>query len=271
MTRSAVLGPEQIGSYLQRIGTGDQPSGSPEWLERLHVAHLHHVPFENIDLHLGQPVRLELPALHGKVVGRRRGGYCYELNGLFAALLETVGFDVSLVSCRTWMPPGELSPPFDHLALIVELNGDGWLVDVGFGDAFTTPRPLGSEWTEVGRRLRTVETAEGWQLEKDEGDGWTPMYLLDPTPRDLSEFLPRSRWHETSPDSPFHRSVLTSRATPAGRVTVTDDRFIVTEHGERTERRLADDDDRRSALTAHFAPSIVRTFQAAVRSRHQDG
>lgn len=269
MARHRALSTEQVDAYLQRIGVREDPSVSREWLERLHAKHLYHVPFENLDLHLGEPVRLEVEALYDKVVTRRRGGFCYELNGLFAVLLTALDFEVSLVSSRVRMPDGELSAPFDHLALIVELADGRWLVDVGFGDAFTTPRPLGATWTEPGRRLRTVETHPGWRLEKDTGEGWTPVYRLQLTPRELSEFLPRSRWHETSPDSPFQRMVLTSRATPSGRVTVTADRLVVTDHGDRVERSLTAEDARREALRDHFGAHIVDVFQRAARRWQQ--
>lgn len=262
MTRPRPLSRPQVTQYLQRIGIDGQPAASERWLERIHVAHLLHVPFENIDLHTDQPIRLEVPALFEKLIHRRRGGYCYELNGLFASLLATVGFDVSMVSSRVWMPDGELSAPFDHLALIVDLHDDRWLVDVGYGDAFLTPRPLGSQWTEPTRRLRTVETARGWQLEKSRDDHWTPMYLLDLTPRTLSEFVPRSRWHETSSASPFRRSIFASRATERGRVTITNDRLVVTDSGQRTEQQLPDN-ARHHTLHRLFPASIADAFEAA--------
>lgn len=256
----------QVAAFLGRIGVQVEPSVSPRWLTATHLAHLRHVPFENIELHAGRPIDLEVPALFDKVVVRGRGGYCYELNGLFASLLATVGFDVTMVSCQVWMPEGELTPPFDHLALLVELDGDRWLVDVGFGDSFLTPRPLGAEWEEPGRRLRTIETGPGWQLEKDDGDGWTPMYRLDLTPRALSEFLPRSRWHENSSDSPFRRGVFATRSTEQGRVTVTSDRLIVTEDGERSERQLEDRGARRQALERYFSPALASDLDAATAS-----
>ncbi len=216
------------------------------------------------DIHRGVPIDLEVPDLFDKVVARHRGGYCYELNGLFASLLAALGHDVELVSSRTWMPGGELSPPFDHLALLVDVGDDRYLVDVGFGDAFRQPQPLGSTWTEPRRRLRTVATPDGWQLEKDEGDGWVPTYLLDPTPRELSEFLPRSRWHEASPDSPFRHRRLATRATPTGRVTVTDDQLVVTSPGTRSEQPLPDRSARRTALRSHFSPAVVDAFEQAL-------
>ena len=264
VTGPPVLAPEEMAAYLERLGVDEQDATAPpdQLLERLHVSHLLHVPFENIDLHLREPIQLDVAALFAKLVDRRRGGYCYELNGLFASLLVSLGFDVTMVSSQVWMPDGELTPPFDHHALLVEVAGETWLADVGFGDAFLTPRPLGSQWTEASRRLRTVETGAGWQLERDEGDGWTPMYLLDLRPRALAEFLPRSRWHETSPDSPFQRRVFASRATARGRVTVADTSLIVTEDGERVEQALPEGEGGHAVLLAHFSPSVVGAFQA---------
>jgi len=93
------------------------------------------VPFENLDIHLKRPIVLEDNALFDKIVTRKRGGFCYELNGLFAALLRALGFDVVMLSAGVANPEREFGPDFDHMALLVTLE-QSWLADVGFGDSF---------------------------------------------------------------------------------------------------------------------------------------
>lgn len=269
---TATLAPAQATAYLQRLAVRGPPAPSADWLQRLHVAHLVHVPFENLDLHDPVALSLAVADLHHKVVARGRGGYCYELNGLFAALLRTVGFTVTLAQCRVWMAADQdWSAPFDHLALLVALTDHDTpvLVDVGFGDSFRTPNPLGAIWVEDGGRFRTVQVDDGWRLERDrgvQGDGWTAQYVLDPTPRSLEEFLPRCRWHETSPDSHFQHRAIATRATGAGRVTIADGRLVVTTGDERLERDL-EATERHAAVTAWFGPGIAAAVERAAATR----
>lgn len=252
---------DDVAAYLARIVIEDDPEPCFDWLQRLHTNHLHHVPFENLDLHTGTPIDLALGGLVDKLVHRRRGGFCYELNGLFAALLRTVGFHVTLVSCRVHMPDGVLSPPFDHLALVVD---ERWLADVGFGDAFRTPHELGATWDEDGRAWRTRTTEGGWLLERDDGDGWRPVYVVDATPRDLAEFTPRCRWHETSPDSNFQRAPFVSLATPDGRITISPEHHVTTIHGAVDTADLTAT-ERHAFLRDRLSPAIADAFEAATR------
>ncbi len=128
-----------VGAYLARIGYSGPPTPTLETLQGLHEAHYRTVPFENLDIALGRPIRLEETALFEKIVVRRRGGFCYELNGLFAALLRALGFRVTLLSAGVMSSRRrEFGPEFDHLSLRVAL-AEPWLADVGFGEAFCRP------------------------------------------------------------------------------------------------------------------------------------
>src|SRR5215213_9521921 len=124
-----------VDAYLERIGYRGPPAPTAETLRRLHVAHLLAVPFENLSIHAGEPVVLDDESLFDKVVARRRGGFCYELNGLFAALLRALGFEVEMLSAAVRGSAGKFGPEFDHMTLLVKL-GERWLADVGFGDSF---------------------------------------------------------------------------------------------------------------------------------------
>src|SRR5690242_9417454 len=109
-----------IAAYLQRIGYSGSRVPSADALRALHVAHLQAVPFENLDIHLRRPISLDPERLFQKIVLERRGGFCYELNGLFAALLRALGFQVTYLSASDAHADGGYGPPFDHLALLVE-------------------------------------------------------------------------------------------------------------------------------------------------------
>src|SRR5512146_3142420 len=131
--------------YLDRINVASQVDDdslrpSLRVLRELHEAHMLAVPFENLSIHYGQPINLETAALYDKIVRRHRGGFCYELNGLFAWLLRLLGFDVTMLSVEVAEPGGAFSPAYDHLALLVrQVEGADWLADVGFGDSFRRP------------------------------------------------------------------------------------------------------------------------------------
>ena len=214
-------------TYLSRIG-------ATRWstLADLHERHQLSVPFENLDIVLGTPIRLDEAGLLDKIVTRRRGGYCYELNGAFAWLLGKLGFSVTMLEAR--VPPYRV--PFDHLCLRVDLER-AWLVDVGFGESFLYPLPLDGEVLhKVGARYR-VRTEGAWRFVERDGK---PIYRFSLEPRALADFEPGNRYHQTSPDSTLSTGLIWSLALPAGRVTVTDSRLIETRKNERTETAIED-------------------------------
>src|SRR6266403_161583 len=134
-----------IRAYLQRLDYTGAIAPNAETLRLLQLAHLRAVPFENLSIHSGEPVVLDDRALFEKIVSRRRGGFCYELNGLFAALLRQLGFKVEMLSARVANGEGSFSPDFAHMTLVVTLK-ERWLVDVGFGDSYRQPLLL--DWDQ---------------------------------------------------------------------------------------------------------------------------
>ncbi len=231
-----------VEAYLRRIGY--QGSREPVFstLRDLHVAHLRTVPFENLDIALGRPIVLDPATLFRKIVERRRGGYCYELNGLFALLLRELGFDVGMLSARVATDGGGYGPDFDHMTLLVRLE-EPWLADVGFGELFLRPLRLDvrDEQREDGKAFRITQDRDERLLSMQEGpDGWKPQYLFRLTPQRLEEFEPMNRWQQTSPESHFTRNTLCTRVTPEGRITLSGSRLIVTTGRGRHERILTD-------------------------------
>jgi N-hydroxyarylamine O-acetyltransferase len=232
-----------VSAYLRRIDHAGPVAPTRETVRSLHRAHMFAVPFENLDIHLGRKIVCDEDRFLHKIVNERRGGFCYELNGAFAALLRALGFPVTLLSARVGRDDGGDGPEFDHLTLRVDLE-EPWLVDVGFGDSFLEPLRLESGLVEeqCGRRFRIVPSGKGLRMESDAGGEWKSQYLFTLEPRQLSEFAPMCHYHQTSPESPFTRKRVCSRATSEGRITLSDGKLITTRNGVRQEQMLEDEE-----------------------------
>jgi len=245
-----------IASYLDRINYHGPLAPTAETLRELQVSHLLTVPFENLSIHARQPIALDDNALFEKIVKRRRGGFCYEANGLFAALLRALGFDVKMLSAEVANAEGEFGPDFDHMALMVTID-ERWLVDVGFGDSFLEPLLIdkrGAQWQ--GERAYRIDS-DGRRLilmrRDDVADGeWKAQYRFTLQPYEYSDYEEMCRYHQTSPQSHFTRGRICSMATPDGRVTLGEMRLIITRNGERQERALANEEEYAALLRELF-------------------
>ena len=243
-----------VQSYLARVGYEGLTSPTLETLRAIHYAHLLTVPFENLDIALGRKIALDEDLLIRKIAERRRGGFCYELNGAFAALLRALGFRVTLLSARVAHSDGGESPEFDHLALRVDLD-EPWLADVGFGESFLEPVRIkpGVEHMDRAGTFRTIERGERLLLEKKEpGGAWKGQYSFTFQSRRLEEFAGMCEYHQRSPESHFTQNKICSRATPEGRITLAGMKLIVTRNGEREERLLKSEEEWRDTLRERF-------------------
>ena len=244
-----------LPAYFERIAYPGSAQPTLDVLRALHRAHLLAVPFENLDIGLERPIVLDEEKLIEKIVARRRGGFCYEMNGVFAAALREIGFRVTLLSARVPNEKGEIGPEFDHMALRVDLE-QPWLADVGFGrDAFFEPLPLveGVETTQRGVAYRLRRLGERWLAECHSGGrDWALLYDFTLIPRKLADFAPMCHWQQTSPQSHFTRGRVCSRLTREGRITLSGLKLIVTAGGEREERDLAGEEEFRAILRQHF-------------------
>lgn len=202
-----------IDAYLDRIGYDGPREATADTLRALQERHLLSVPFENLDIHWKRPIVVDTRRFLDKIIRERRGGFCYELNGAFAWLLRELGFDVKLLQAQVPSASGELGPPFDHMALLVN---DAWLADVGFGDFAMHPIPI-KEFDQV-------------------------EYVLSLEPHELSEFAPMCDYQQYDPRSSFTKKRVCTIATPDGRITLSDAKLIVTKNGQRTETPVAGDD-----------------------------
>jgi N-hydroxyarylamine O-acetyltransferase len=225
--------PVTVGEYLDRIGLAAEPEPTLDWLAAAQAAHLTAVPFENLDIHLGTPITLDEDLLLDKVVRRRRGGFCYELNGTFAWLLRQIGFPADLLEARVAVDDRRYTDPFDHAVVRVWIDGAPWHADVGFGDHARMPFPMdeGAVHREGGRSWRWVGRIAG-HLDLDvrrPGGDWSPDHRMSLAPHVLADFADRCRWQQTSPDSHFTTGPVCTLARPdGGRVSLADDRLITT-------------------------------------------
>jgi N-hydroxyarylamine O-acetyltransferase len=242
-----------VEAYLRRINYDGPRRPSAACLRALHQQHLFTVPFENLDIPLGNPIRLDLAQLFDKIVVRRRGGFCYELNGLFCELLRAMGFQVLMLSARVCGADGSFGPEFDHMLLKVVLD-EPWLADVGFGESFVDPIPLRAGGAnEVNRRRYSVVPAsDEWQLVREDENGRVPQYRFRDASRQLGDYAGMCHYHQTSPDSHFTKGWTCSKATQDGRITLADMRLIMTRDSNREESLLTTEAELRRCLRERF-------------------
>jgi N-hydroxyarylamine O-acetyltransferase len=240
-----------VGDYLDRIGYSGPLEPGAETLAGLHRAHMLAVPFENLDIHLGRRNVLDPKHVYDKVVRRRRGGWCFELNGLFALLLERLGFAVTRYSAAVVLSePG--TPDFAHLTLRVDLDRP-WLCDVGFGDSFTMPLRLDDPADQVreGQTYRLEHSGRRVLLRQD----GRPQYAFELEGREMHQFQGMCDFLQTPP-AYFTQSPICSRITEHGRVSLAGMRLITTSGTERRERELADEAERRAVLRDLFGVDL---------------
>jgi len=241
-------------AYLDRIGYTGRTIPSADTLRAIHRAHLLSVPFENLDIGLGRKIVCDEEAFLRQIVDNERGGFCYQMNGAFAALLRALGFQVTLLSARVNREDGSPGPEFDHLALKVDLE-EPWLADVGFGDSFVEPLRLqtGIEQLQGGRKFRIVHHSDAILMERDESDGiWRSQFSFTLEPRHLEDFAPMCHYHQTSPESPFTRKRVCTKATPDGRITLADAKLVFTRNGKKKEESIESEEEWQAALKKNF-------------------
>jgi N-hydroxyarylamine O-acetyltransferase len=264
----------EVDAYLRRLGVEHPAWPTVDVLRELHLRHLQTVPFENLSVHLGEEIVLEEKRLLDKVVGARRGGFCYELNGAFGGLLSALGFDVTLLAARVYGAEGRLGIPYDHMALRVRtVDGGEWLADVGFGAHSHYPLAFegrGEQGDPAGV-FRIVEAgpdaagvrgghdvAQAADLDVVMNGG--PEYRLERRPRVLGDFVAGAWWHSTSPASHFTQSLVCSRVTEdGGRITLSGRTFKATAaDGTREEWRLDTDEEVLAAYRDRFGIELDR-------------
>ena len=248
----------EIPLYLTRLQYSQSIKPDAQTLQGLQLAHMLHVPFENLDIGAKRRISLTEEALWNKIIVQKRGGFCYELNGLFARLLTEIGFDVTYLNARVFNREGKLGIDFDHLALLVRApdRPERWLVDVGFGDSFQEPLRFDQPGEQIQglRAYRLEQTTDGYVTWQRNYDGsWERQYFFDLVSRNFpTDYESACLYHQTSPRSSFTRGSIISRATLDGRVSLEDGRLILTKNGQRSERPIKDKAEYDALLKQYF-------------------
>jgi N-hydroxyarylamine O-acetyltransferase len=202
-----------LDAYLERIGYGGRVEPTVGCLHELHLAHVTSIPFENLDILLGRPIRLDLESVQRKLVRDRRGGYCFEQNALFATALERIGFAVTRLAARVHGGSGGRT----HMVLRVDVEGASWLADVGFGGG-SVLHPVrldpGTVVDQYGWRFRLVDHGGATTLQARRPEGWVEFYAFTLEPQLPVDYEIANHYTSTHPDSPFTRTLTVQRTSP---------------------------------------------------------
>lgn len=243
-----------LNQYLRRIDVDEMKDHSLKELSKLQNQHMLHVPFENLDVMHQVVIPLDVETYYKKVVVNQRGGFCYELNGLFNWLLLKLGFQSLLVSATVNRPDGSWARAGSHACMIVELD-QPYLVDVGFGDSARTPLPLSGEMREDvsgAYRIQKI-SAQTYDIEckRADDDNWNTLLRVDMNPMELKDFQASCHFNQTSQDSPFTQKEIVTLATSEGRITLSGNTLTITNHGEKQQEPISNG-QKSSVLEKYF-------------------
>jgi N-hydroxyarylamine O-acetyltransferase len=252
-----------LDAYCARINYTGSRDVSVATLKNLHFAHVHNVPFENLDIHLGQAISLEPSTLFTKIVTRKRGGYCYEVNSFFAMILQAFGFQVQCLLARVLYGFSNLRPR-SHQLLLVIVDNESWIADVGFGSCCLREplRLMPGIVSEQGPdtfRLRT-EGAQTYILAAMLAGHWQDLYGFSLEPFDLIDYEPFNYWNSTSPHARFTQQKLCTIPTPEGRVVAVDKEFKIHSRQGTQTITAKTHEEYLTLLRAHFGLVIAGTF-----------
>ncbi|MBJ6122321.1 arylamine N-acetyltransferase family protein [Sphingomonas mollis] len=243
-----------LNSYLTRIDMPARPTLDAAGLGRLQRAHRLAIPFENLDVILGRGIAIDSDSVFAKLVTDRRGGYCFEHNRLFGDALGELGFDHRPLLARVWLGGGDAVPPLTHTFSLVEIDGQPWIADPGFGGSYAPVMPLveGAEAEAPdGARFRLIRSdPHGWMLERHgpasttdgrgTGDGWQPQYSFTETTVFDADLAMGNLWSSTAPSSRFRQLRVVSIILPHGFATLTDANYRRHAAGSDTAATITD-------------------------------
>lgn len=260
-----------LEAYLKRVGYSGPREPTAATLEALHLAHATHIPFENLDVLLGRPIRLDLASLQAKLVAGGRGGYCFEHNLLFAAALARLGFELKMVAAKV-RHRGDKDLPRTHMLLMVTIEeGADWVADVGFGgEGLLLPVPFatGRETRHHAWTYRIIEEKQGlWLLQSRRQDSWANLYCFTLEAQTQADCEMANHYTSTHPDSPFVHTLTAQLPTPAARQVLRNRELVTDRGGGNVARRTLRDDDE---LLDVLAGTFGLRFPAGTRFGYRD-
>lgn len=237
------LAATDLARYLDRIGFAGTPKPDSATLQSLHGLHPRAITFENLDSWCGNPPSLDEDAVFNKLVSQQRGGYCFEHNQLFLRVLQTLGFRVGLLSARVVLPE-EVPLPRTHKALLVTINGDDWLADVGFG-GMTMTAPL-----RLVDDVPQLTSHEPWRLQREDNhyllsahvqQQWSPKYRFSLEPQTRKDYEMANWYVATHPQSRFRNDLIAARVDNGGRHALLNNRYTYHRLGQDSQQRELQD------------------------------
>lgn len=258
----------QANSYFERINYSGAKNPSLSTLKQLQQAHLYTVPFENLDIHRNVPIDLNFDHIYKKVVAENRGGFCYELNGLFFQLLRYLNFEAHLISATVYGEEDGFGFPGSHCAIVVCLDAVNYLVDVGFGEFALWPLRLDTADCQRDPRgdFYVDKTEDGsFQVSKIDSDQKKIQYKFKNTARNFQYFKEGCRYHQTNPDSPFVQKALISLPHKNGRKTMAQHELKTTRDGKLDRHRIKNEKEFENLLWQLYKvdiPDAGRLFRS---------
>lgn len=243
-----------INKYLKRLNFTNDVSADDATLVQLHEQHVLNVPFENLDIHFHRPFDLEINNLFKKVIDHSRGGFCYELNTLFNALLCSIGFESRIIEARIYDELGNLGPKYDHMAIFVQTDKP-YLLDVGFGDLFIRPLEIKDGIQSDGKnhfKIERLDESDFLLSMSSDQTNFHRKYTFNLNVVQHNDFQDICVDKQTNPLSYFVKNTVCTKPTRHGRITVFNNRFIERKGNEKIEQLITDEDDLRAILKAHF-------------------
>lgn len=257
MLKGNFVSPEpqlDLEAYLARIEYAEDLSPTRSVLEALHLAHTMHIPFENLDVLLGRPIPLDLPSLQLKIVYGGRGGYCFEHNALFAAVLEQIGFRVTRLAARVRLGTTRVLPR-THMLLQVDVEGSPWIADVGFGgDGLLKPIPLVDNEVvpQWAWRYRAHNEHGLWVLQSLNKGAWLDLYSFTQEPQLPVDFEVANYYASTHPDSRFIQTLTVQLSTPEARYILRDREFLEDRGDDQISSTVENDEELLAVLSEIF-------------------
>jgi N-hydroxyarylamine O-acetyltransferase len=249
-----------LDSYFERINYKGSAEVSEDALRDIHIAHTLNVLFENLDVFYKRPILLDGASLYKKMVQEMRGGYCFEMNGLFSLVLQEMGFNVTNLLAKVTLD-GIHYTTKTHQAILVEAGGNKWLADVGFGnDGIIAPLILeeNTEQKQFAHTYRlTAHSKLGYVLQKKNEDGYHPLYAFTLDECGPEDFLMSNHFTSTFPESFFLTMRMCTMPTKDGRITLTDSHFKVVGNNDVLEKPIKTDDEFNALLKEHFGLDIA--------------
>jgi N-hydroxyarylamine O-acetyltransferase len=266
-----------IDAYLARIGYHGPRAPTLEGLRALQRLHPAAIPFENLDARFGVTPKLDIASVQAKLVGQRRGGYCFEQNALYQAALDTLGFQTrALIGRVRWRQPDAAETGRTHRLVLVTIDGEDWITDVGFGGlVLTAPLRLEADVAQETphETFRLVRRGSGFEQQALLGDVWSPTYRFDLEPAPTIDFEIGNWFCATNPQSHFTFNLNVSRAAPEGRLTLLNTDFGRRDLGGEVQRRqLETADELADVLRSEFLlePPPYADLDAVVRAAARD-